>query len=562
MMKHFNHLNYERPNYSKTKSKLTKLIANLKNTSNYSEYLEIFKKIINLQNQIEEMHDYADINNMRNLKDEFYIKEITYWNKYKPKYDELFIPFYHLCLNSPYKSNLTKIVPPNFFNTIEYQLKLINSDIIELQQEEKQLKSKYLNIMNQKISYNGVEQNRALISKDFSNPNRTIRKNAHDAINNFYLSNQQELDTIYFDLIKVRNSIAKKLNFNNYTDYSIYSLRRFGYNYQDIHKFRDNIIKYIIPLCKKLNTIKKKNLNLKQLKYYDTCFYKEMPKPLHTGEALLTNLELSLKKLDKNLSVFYKEMLTTGYIDLINRENKVSFAITNYLTTTCYPTITGNFKNNYTDIQTIAHEFGHAYQKYNASIKDKDYIISALLKYPTFEIAEMFSHAMELITMLYLTNLFNNQDHKKYCLLEIYSILTTLPYICLVDEFQEQIYSTQNLTKADIRATWLRLAKKYHQEINNEGHPNLDSGGYFYRQSHLFMNPFYYIDYGLSYFGAFSIWSKSSCNLNYFNEIASIASYYPLDKLIKDYNMPNPFDEVSIKDIAKKLETELDYYNH
>ena len=557
-MKYFNCLDYTRPVYSKIKKEINSLTNKLNKSKNYEEYISYIRKIIDIQNYIEELHDYVDINNMRNLKDEYYIKELKYWNKYKSKYDLLFIPFYNLLLNSKYKEELSKIIPPNFFNTISFRIKLESNDIIKLIEEEKKLKNDYLKILNKKVLYNDKEVPLSRVSTDYTNPNREIRKKSYDTINDFYLENDKQLEDIYFNLINIRNSIAKSLDFNNYTEYSLYSLRRFGYNYQDITKFRNNIIKYIIPLCNKLNTIKKKNLNIDTIKYYDDkCFYKEMPIPLYKGESLLNELKTSFSNIDNNLSNLYNDMLKYGYIDLINRENKANIGITNYLTKTKYPTITGNLKDNYLDIQLTTHELGHAYQKYNASIKDKNYIVSSLLKYPTFDIAEIFSHAMELITIPYLDNIFTKPEHKKYKLLIINEIITTLPYICLIDEFQEQIYSKTNLEKQDIKTTWLNLVKKYNQETNNTGHPNLDKGNYFYRQNHLFLNPFYYIDYGLSYFGALSIWDKSSSNLDCFNELASIASYYPLNTLIEKYNLQNPFSEDSIKDIVTKLEKEL-----
>ena len=554
-MKHFNNLDYTRPLYSEVKKEVNILINKLNKTNTYKEYISLVRQIIDIQNYIEELYDYIDINNMRNLKDEYYIKELNYWNKYKSKYDLLFIPFYKSLINSKYKEELTKIIPPNFFNTINYRIKLESNTIQELIEEEKKLKNNYLKILNKKVLYNGMEVSISKVSTDYTNIDRNIRKNAYDTINNFYLENIEELEDIYFNLINIRNSIAYSLGFNNYKEYSLYSLRRFGYNYKDIYNFRENIVKYIIPLCNKLDTIKKKNLNIDTLKYYDAkCFYKEMPIPLYKEEELLNKLKLSFSNLDNNLSKLYNDMLEYGYIDLINRENKVNFGITNYLTKTCYPTITGILKDTYYDLILITHELGHAYQKYNASIKDKDYIVSSLLKYPTFDIAEIFSHAMELIAIPHLDNIFTKTDYQKYKLLIINEIITNLPYICLIDEFQEQIYSNPNLTKEGIKITWLNLVKKYHQETNNTGHPNLENGGYFYRQSHLFLNPFYYIDYAISYFGALSIWDKSQSNLDYFNELASIASYYPLDKLINTYNMPNPFKEESMKDISIKLE--------
>lgn len=557
-MKHFNKLDYTRPTYYKVKKEVNNLINKLNKSNTYKEYISLVRKIIDIQNYIEELYDYIDINNMRNLKDEYYIKELNYWNKYKSKYDLLFIPFYNSLLNSKYKEELSKIIPPNFFNIINSRTRLESNDILELIEKENKLKNDYLKILNKKVLYNNIEVSLSRVSTDYTSYNRDIRKKAHDTINNFYLENTKYLEDIYFNLINTRNSIARSLGFTNYKEYSLYSLKRFGYNYEDINKFRENIIKYIIPLCNKLYTIKKKNLNIDTLKYYDNkCFYKEMPKPLYKEGDLLNKLKLSFSNIDINLSNLYNNMLKYGYIDLVNRENKVNFGITNYLTKTCYPTITGNLKDTYYDLMLVTHELGHAYQKYNASIKDKDYIVSSLLKYPTFDTAEMFSHAMELISIPYLDNIFTTDDYKKYKLLIIHDIITSLPYICLIDEFQEQIYSNPNLTKEDIKTTWLNLAQKYHQDTNNTGHPNLDNGGYFYRQSHLFLNPFYYIDYGLSYLGALSIWDKSLDNLDYFNELASIASYYPLNILIEKYNLPDPFKEESIKDISIKLESEL-----
>lgn len=145
--------------------------------------------------------------------------------------------------------------------------------------------------------------------------------------------------------------------------------------------------------------------------------------------------------------------------------------------------------------------------------------------------------------------------------MKIYNLLTNLPYICLVDEFQQKIYSKEDLKQEDIKNTWLKLVKKYHLEKSNSGHINLDDGGYFYRQSHIYLDPFYYIDYGLSYFGAFAIWSNCKDNIELFKEIGEVASYYSFKDLIHKYNMPNPFNKNTVKDLALKLEKELNNFS-
>lgn len=554
----FNEIKYERINYDETSIVVTDLIEKLTSCNNFNEYLESVKKINNIQNHIEEMYDYADIRNMRDESDTFFKNEIQYWNSIKVKYDSLFLPFYNELNNSKFKEQLEKYLPSNFFKIIEYHSRIISSEINDLIKQENELKMEYRNLNKTKIEFDGEEKTIGSISGLFSNKDRDLRKRAHDAINDFYYSNQSKYDNILFKLISIRNQIAKKLGFNNYVEYSLYKLKRIGYDYKDIRKFRDNIISYIIPICKLMSDWQIEELNLDELKYYDTIFFSEMPQAKICGIELLNELKNSFKNVDSELSMLFNNMVDNDYIDLVQRENKVNFSITNYLTESCIPVITGNYKNNYLDVQTTTHEMGHSFQKYCASIKDKEYIVSPLLKYPTMEIAEMFSYSMELIMMKYVKNIFDEEDYKKYCFMKIYNLVGNLPYICLVDEFQEMIYSNENLKINDIRRIWLELVKKYHLERSNSGHINLDDGGYFYRQSHIYLDPFYYIDYALSYFGAFSIWNESDTNLDIFKEVGSVASYYAFKELIDKYNMPNPFDENVVDEVANKLKKELE----
>ena len=65
----FNNIEYKRLDYEETKKVVNKLINNLKKSNSFSKYLENFKQIINLQNKIEQLADYADIRNMRNSAD-------------------------------------------------------------------------------------------------------------------------------------------------------------------------------------------------------------------------------------------------------------------------------------------------------------------------------------------------------------------------------------------------------------------------------------------------------------------------------------------------------------
>ena len=193
-MTNFNDLTYERVKYDVAKERVDSLLKKLKEANNYEDFEKFVREINNIQIHIEQMYDYADICNMRNNKDEYYNNEITYWNEYKPKFDLLFKPFYECILNSKYKNQLKEIMPINFFNSIEYNLKIQTEDIIELKQRENQLMKEYKNIIFSKVIYDEEEHNLTYIASFFSNQDRNVRKKAHDAYNDFYLQHQEQLN--------------------------------------------------------------------------------------------------------------------------------------------------------------------------------------------------------------------------------------------------------------------------------------------------------------------------------------------------------------------------------
>lgn len=459
-MKKFNDIKFVRPDYESTKEKIDTLITDLKNCSNIEEFLKIVKEINEIQNKIEEMYDYADINNMRALNDEFYKEEIEYWNAFKPKFDLLFKPFYQIMITSSFKDQLVGLIPENFFNTILSKSKITSDDVLVLEQRENELKLEYRNLKKSTIMFEGEKLTLSNVSKYFTSNDRDMRKKAHDAVNEYYYINSKKYSHVLYELIQVRNEIARRLGFNDASEYSLHSLRRFGYDYKDISLFRNNIVKYFSPLCERIDDIKKEELGLEKMEYFDTVFFKESPEPLYKNEELLNRLKGVFTSIDSKLGKLYSDLLENGYIDFCTREDKVSFSITNYLVCECLPVITGNYKGIYNDILTTTHEVGHSYQKYIAGIEDKKHIVSSLLKYPTFEIAEMFSYAMQLIATDYVDSIFSLDDFEKYKFLFICNLITTMPYICLIDEFQETIYKKKDLKEEEIGKIFINLSKK------------------------------------------------------------------------------------------------------
>ena len=135
-MKNIKKIEYKRISYDETKEKLEKMIEELKTIKDFEKFLKIVREIIELQNEIEEMYDYADIQNMRALDDEFYKEEVEYWNATKPKFDVLFVPFYQVMLDTEFKDKLNDVIPENFFNTVSSKIKITSDKVGDLKRRE------------------------------------------------------------------------------------------------------------------------------------------------------------------------------------------------------------------------------------------------------------------------------------------------------------------------------------------------------------------------------------------------------------------------------------------
>ena len=57
-------------------------------------------------------------------------------------------------------------------------------------------------------------------------------------------------------------------------------------------------------------------------------------------------------------------------------------------------------------------------------------------------------------------------------------------------------------------ATWRKLEKQYLPHKNYEGIDILEKGGWWMRRLHIFMDPFYYIDYTLAQVCALQFWAR------------------------------------------------------
>ena len=204
------------------------------------------------------------------------------------------------------------------------------------------------------------------------------------------------------------------------------------------------------------------------------------------------------------------------------------------------------------DVNVLTHEAGHAFEAYTASLN-----IPVLSQtYSTAEINEIHSMAMEYFTLPWM-HLFFGENAEKQKKAYLWDSLEAMPYMACVDEFQHRVYA-ENLTDAmERRKVWHELEKIYLPWRDYDGNEFLGQGGFWMQKQHLFMCPFYYIDYAVSRVGALEYYGKMQEDLE-----GAWKDYYALcsqggskgyHELLRIGNLSDPFKEGTIYNVLKKL---------
>jgi M3 family oligoendopeptidase len=168
---------------------------------------------------------------------------------------------------------------------------------------------------------------------------------------------------------------------------------------------------------------------------------------------------------------------------------------------------------------------------------------------------------MEYLTWPWMESFFREETNKfKYSHLK--GSMIFLPYGVSVDEFQHFVYENPNATPKERKKAWLDIERKYMPYLDYEDNQFLIDGGRWQQQRHIYMSPFYYIDYCLAQICAFQFWKKSLENrekaLKDYVKLCNAGGSKSFLNLVELANLESPFKEGSIKPIVKEIETWLD----
>ena len=550
----FSEYKYERPDFEKINTKIVSLVNNMAECKSFEAFDNNIVEINKIRNHVESMKTLASINYSINTHDESISIENKYWDEYAPEYKKIDKIFYEAITNSGFKEEIENKYGRHFYKLVEFSLKEFSEEIVEDLKIENKLCSEYTKLLaSAKILYDGKYNNLSQMNKYMLSDNREERKKASERFYNYFESIEDKFNSVFEELVKVRNRMAKKLGYYDFVELGYLRMKRTEYTEKDVDKFRKEVREKWIPLVDEFNKQKKERLNIDELKYYDDDV--EYPgwnmEPVTDYDETLEAASKMYHELSKETGEFFDFMVENGFMDLETKESKGFGGYCTYIPEIKAPFIFSNFNKTFDDVDTLTHEAGHAFQLYMSRNIDMPEI-----NFPTLDCCEIHSMTMELLTWPWM-KLFFKDDEEKFKRTHMATIVRLIPYCMIVDEFQHIIYKNPKLTPEERNSEWRRLEKIYTPWKNYDGNKFLEKGCWWFKQGHIFKNPFYYIDYALAEVCALQIWSNMEENydevLENYMEICRDAGKRSFVETVNAGNLKSPFEEGCLDNIIGKI---------
>ncbi len=408
----------------------------------------------------------------------------------------------------PFTKELDEKLYFPYLRNVANAIELYRDKNVQLQ-AEMSLKAQQFGVISgaMGIEVDGKEYTMQQAAKFLQNPERDIREAAYRKMAERRLVDKDKLNTLFDELLVLRQQIAKNAGFDNYRDYKFRELGRFDYTIDDCFAFHEAVKEHILPLQAMLTNARKKRLGLDIMRPWDTDAEPKGTQPLQPfvdGKELRDKAIEAFSRLNPYFSGCLETMGDMQRLDLESRKGKAPGGYNCPLAETGVPFIFMNAAGTMGDVITMMHEGGHAVH----SFLSHHLPLSAFKEYP-MEIAELASMSMELFSMEHWDVFFTDATELKRAKLEeLERVISVLPWIATIDKFQHWIYTHAGHSVAEREQEWINILNEFSTGIVDWSGFEENRTSFWQKQLHLFEVPFYYIEYGIAQLGALAMWRQ------------------------------------------------------
>lgn len=558
-MQKFSETVYKRPDFVAVKKSIKLALKKVKKADSAAEVAEALKQNAETMQNAETAYVTASIRNTMDTTDPFYDGEMQYYNKALPSLMPLSKKLNDAVLASPHVEGLKELFGVQIINLYRADSLVQSSRIVPCLISEGKVCTEYSKTAaGCSTDFRGENCNFYGLMRHMSSPDRVERKEAFLAWADMYKGISDKLDRQYDKLIRLRTKMAKKLGYSSYTPLAYLQRRRFDYTQQDVAAFREQVRTEITPLVAQMRAEQAKRIGVEKLYYYDEelMFPDGNAVPMGSKDGMLEAASRMYRELSPETGEFFDFMTRHELFDLETRPGKHMGGYCTFLAKYKAPFIFSNFNGTSADVDVLTHEAGHAFEAYTASrIQPLDEYYSS-----TSEINEIHSMAMELFTHPWMDKFFG-QNADKYRFAHLSGCISVIPYLTCVDEFQHGVYASPDMTAKQRRELWRSIERKYMPWRDYDGVEFLEEGGFWMQKQHIFLYPFYYIDYALAQLGALELYNRMNTDReaawNDYMALCRAGGSKPYLELLKLAHLSSPFAPDTVHKILEPLKDKV-----
>ncbi len=445
------------------------------------------------------------------------------------------------------------------------QIEIFRDENVQIFAELEELSARYQRMTGSiTVEWDGVERPLPQIQPFLKSPDRAVRERAFRVGSQPYMAQRGEMAKLFDRMYELRMRAARNAGFEDYRDYIFPAKFRFDYTPADCERFHEAVERTVVPAVERVLEARRRRLGVDVLRPWDLAVdpYRDKPlTPFSDVTDLVRKARRVFDRVDPALGQEFQVMIDEGLLDLESRKGKAPGGYCETLHFQGRPFIFMNAVGLMDDVMTLLHEAGHAFHAFASHAQPLIW-----QRHPGSEAAELASMSMEFLASPHLSQqggFFTRDDARRAWLEHLEDVLLSLVHIASVDAFQTWIYTSGEGADADARdAAWLRLRSRFERGVDWSGLES-ERVARWYRQLHIFMYPFYYIEYGIAQVGALQVWRNSLENpkkaVARYREALSLGAVRNLPEIYRTAGAKLSFDAELMGELVALVEEQIEH---
>lgn len=557
----FADISYTRADFDAAARFYASAAERLSAAGSFEEAEAVFLEVEDFSAKFDTALTVANIRHDIDTRDEFYDAEVAYIDEHAPELEEYVQRWQDALLRTPYRAAFEAKYNRVMFLNAEIDARTFSPEIVPELQRENALTTEYSKLLaGAQIPFEGGVYTLSQLTPIKQDADASRRAAAWAAEDAWYAEHAESLDAIYAELVTLRDKMGRKLGHDGYIPLGYDRMQRNCYDKADVERFRAAVVDYIVPIAYSVYETVAKRLGKSLPMGYADCamwFTDGNARPVGTPEDILEAGRSFYHELSGDTAEFIDHMLENGMMDVLSRPGKAGGGYCTTLTAYKTPYIFANFNGTSGDVEVITHEAGHAF----ASWTSRD-IVPAESSSPSLEGCEVHSMSMEFFAEPWAERFFG-ADADKFRWQHLADAVTFIPYGTLVDHFQHECYEHPEYTPEQRNAAWSRLAAVYMPWLKPEESLGFySSGRAWQRQRHIYISPFYYIDYCLAQTVSLEFWAMikrdKAAAWEKYMAYTRLGGTLTFRELLDRAGLDSPFEPETLKAVAEAAKAWLD----